>query len=261
MPVKPDLLESSSGGSGNSSSNLASVHPRTKSNCRKEKRLPKDRIWTMIPGWHTWSRYYRDPHLQECLLRHHDRRHSEEARAKLIGKRIHVWGLVALPLPQNLQICWLGDIRAIRRPQADYSAKDDELRKIPYKSTIHLHRGLSTRSLLYCRSWTGNCTEAVHTRAEGRQTFPVPWEAYNLSSSMGGVYNLFRQQCQRSRSIYRYKEIEEGESSNSLTTWAKCKVLNFLVRNAETNFGRQGLSHHYVPVYAGRMRCKSCQRK
>ena len=32
------------------------------------------------------------------------------------------------------------------------------------------------------------------------------------------------------------------------TTWAKCKVLNLLVRNAETNFGRQSLSHHYVPV-------------
>ena len=57
----------------------------------------------------------RDSHLQECLLRHHDGRHSEEARAKLIGKRIHVWGLVALPLPQTLQFWKLGDIRAIRR--------------------------------------------------------------------------------------------------------------------------------------------------
>ena len=76
-----------------------------------------------------------DSHLQECLLRHHKRRHSEEARAtywdiilpvlrtvectripKLIGKRIHVWGLIALLLPQKLQICKLGNIRAIRRP-------------------------------------------------------------------------------------------------------------------------------------------------
>ena len=32
------------------------------------------------------------------------------------GKRIHVKGLVALPLPQKLQICKLGDFRAIRRP-------------------------------------------------------------------------------------------------------------------------------------------------
>ena len=72
---------------------------------------------------------------------------------------------------------------------------------------------------------------------------------------------MFRQQCQRSRSIYRYKEIEEGESSNSLTTWAKCKVLNSLVRNAETNFGRQSLSHHHVPVSTRRMRCESCQQR
>ena len=35
----------------------------------------------------------RDSHLQVCLLRHHDRRHSEEARAKWIEKRIHVWGV------------------------------------------------------------------------------------------------------------------------------------------------------------------------
>ena len=42
-------------------------------------------------------------------------------------------------------------------------------------------------------------------------------------------YNLSRQQCQHSRSNYRYKEIEEGESSNSVTTSAKCKVLNLLV--------------------------------
>ena len=104
--------------------------------------------------------------------------------------------------------------------------------KNPYNSTIHLFRGLSTRSLLYCRSWTGNSTGGVHTRTEGRQTFPPQ------------VYNLFRQQCQRSRSNYRYKEIEEGESSNSLTTWAKCDVLKLLVRNAETNFGRQSPSHH-----------------
>ena len=46
-----------------------------------------------------------------------------------IGRRIHVWGLVALPLPQKLQIFKLGDIRAIRRPQADCSTKNVELRK------------------------------------------------------------------------------------------------------------------------------------
>ena len=104
--------------------------------------------------------------------------------------------------------------------------------KIPYKSTINLYRGSSTRSLLYC--WNGGCKHSYRRKT-------------NISSTME-VYNLSRQQCQRSRSNYRYKEIEEGESSNSLTTWAKFKGLNFLVHNAETNFGRQSLSHHYAPV-------------
>ena len=48
-------------------------------------------------------------------------------------------------------------------------------------------------------------------------------------------------QCQRSRSNYRHKEIEEGESQNSLKHWTECSVLNSLVRNARTNFGRQHL--------------------
>ena len=59
--------------------------------------------------------------------------------------------------------------------------------KIPYKSTIHLYRGSNTISLLYCRRWTGNCTEGARTRTEGRQTIPRPWRVYNLSSVMGRV--------------------------------------------------------------------------
>ena len=110
--------------------------------------------------------------------------------------------------------------------------------KILHRSKIHLHRGSSTRSLLYYRSWIGirrekKRKEGVHTLAqEGSQA---------LSSQL---LTMFRQRCQCSTSNNRYKEIEEGESSTSLTTWARCKVLNSLVRNAETNFGKQSLSHH-----------------
>ena len=76
------------------------------------------------------------------------------------------------------------------------------------------------------------------------------------------VYNLSRQQCQWSRSLYRYKEIEEGESSNSLKTWAKRKGLNLLVRSADTIFGRQkSKPSSCTSLYAGRMRCKNGQRK
>ena len=67
---------------------------------------------------------------------------------------------------------------------------------IPYKSTIHLFRGSSTISLLYCRSWTGNCTGSVQKEDKlffyhgGCTIYPLPWRVYSLS----------RQQCQRSRS-------------------------------------------------------------
>ena len=74
--------------------------------------------------------------------------------------------------------------------------------KILYKSTINLYRGSITRSLLFCRSWTGSKRKeaeevvrgSVHTPKKGRQTFPQQQEVYNLS----------RQQCQRSRSNYIY---------------------------------------------------------
>ena len=47
-----------------------SVHPRQSSTTEKKRTLREDRIWTML-----------DLHLQKCLLRHHDRRRSKEARA------------------------------------------------------------------------------------------------------------------------------------------------------------------------------------
>ena len=147
----------------------------------------------------------------------HDRRHSEEARAKIIGKRIHVWGLVALLSPQKLQICKLGDISAIRILLA-YSTKNDELRKDSsqeYKSS-------------------------------------VPWIEYEIITLLQKehkhfLYNGWCTIC-FDNNASEAEVIEEGEPSNSLTTWARCKVLNLPVRNAETNFGRQSPSHHYVPV-------------
>ena len=139
---------------------------------------------------------------------------------------------VSLPEPQKLQIWKLGDIRAIRRPWANYFTKNSlQL----YNSSIPCieHEIITPLKKLDWKLY-GRCTHSYRRNT----TLPLQWEVYNLS----------RQQCQRSRSNCRYKEIEEGESSNSLTTKAKCKILNFLVRNAETNFGRQSLSHHYVPV-------------
>ena len=105
--------------------------------------------------------------------------------------------------------------------------------------------------MLYCRSWTrckkkrserccsGGCTQDKHFLYHGGcKIWPL------------GVYSLSRQRCQRSRSNCRYRELEEGESLNSMTTWAKRKRLNLLVHNTETNFGTQ----------CPRL-CESCQRR
>ena len=96
--------------------------------------------------------------------------------------------------------------------------------------------GSSTRSIFHGKSRIGACTT----------------KSYNL---------LHQQRCRRSRRIYRSQEAEEGEFDNSLKTCTKCRVLNSIVRDARTNFGRQRLRHHYVPVFAERMRRESCQRK
>ena len=45
----------------------------------------------------------------------------------------------------------------------------------------------------------------VHTRTEGRQTFPLRRQ----------VYNVFRQHASEAEVIFRYKEIGEGQLSNS----------------------------------------------
>ena len=164
-----------SSGSNGGGVNPISAHPRTKSNNRKDERLRKNRIWIMITGWHTWKRHY------SKRLRQHDKGTAKK-REQRNGRENS--RLVALHLPQKLQICELDDTRAIRTPQADYSTKNDEPHKNFYTSTIHLYRGWSTMSLLYCTSWTRSkkkrsewsCTGDVHTRTKGRQTFPPPWE-------------------------------------------------------------------------------------
>ena len=81
---------------------------------------------------------------------------------KSIGRRIHVKGLVALVFTSEASKTKykinededgeLSDLRAIQTQSGEIIVP----LKIPYKSTIHLLRGSSTRSLLYCRSWTGS---------------------------------------------------------------------------------------------------------
>ena len=124
--------KSSSGGS----SIPMSIHPRTKSNYRKGKNPSRRQIRTTIPGWQTCrnipSRFSSSSMSTSTpWLTSQWRSESNDLRCytssiekgrvykipKLIGKRINVWGLAALPSPQKLQICNLVDIRAILRTQ------------------------------------------------------------------------------------------------------------------------------------------------
>ena len=162
---------------------------------------------------------------------------------------------------QNPQINWKENSR-VKIGRAIFVQSEDHKRIIPPRMMNYAKKILTRVQFIYTVDWARDhyfiaeagleIVRKVYTIVQkGRPTFPLQWR----------VYNLFRQQCQRSRSYYRYKEIEDGESSNSLTTWAKCKGLNLLVRNTETNFGRQSLSHQNEPVSTSRMRCKSCQRR
>ena len=248
----PASSKSSSGGSGNP----VSIHPRTKS----IDIFRDDRIWTTIPG------------CQTC------RKHSFET---LIFKHVY------LDTMMNVK-----EKRWEQRTGMSYFQYWEENSKINWKENSHVRIG--------CVAFTAEASKqgsksvklkmenwAIFVRSEDIQVrylfhqdwwitwwfltkgknSSTPWIEHEINTLLQKLdwwqklLILFQQRCQRSRRSYRCKETEEGEVSNSLKTWAKCRVLNSLVRNARTNFGRQRLSHHYVPVYAERMRRKSCQRK
>ena len=119
--------------------------------------------------------FLRDSHLQGGLLRHHDRRDSEEARATSWDVILPVLRKEECTKSPNLLerefTCEDWSHCLYRRSfksvtSAIFVQSEDHKRiipprmmndaKIPYKSTIHPHRGSSTRSLICYRSWTGS---------------------------------------------------------------------------------------------------------
>ena len=136
----------------------------------------------------------RDSHLQVCLLRHRDRRHSEAARTTYWAVLLPVWRTEKCTKSQNYlereftckhwsHCLYRRSFKSVK--WAIFVQSEDHKRiipprmmnyaKIPCKSTIHLYRGSSTRSLLCCRS-ERRCWGDVHTRTGGRQTFLPQWE-------------------------------------------------------------------------------------
>ena len=206
-------------GSSGGSSNPMSTHASTKSYYRNRKSLREVRIWAAILGCQTCRKHsfetlifkyvYFDTMMNvkkkrreqrtgmsyfQCWEQNSKINRKENSRMRIdcivftvkaskqslksVKMKMENWAIFVRS--EDIQVRWFF--------HQDWGIK----RKIPHKGTIHLHRGSSTRSILFCRS----------------------------------------------RRSYRFKEIEEGELSNSLKTWAKRGVLNSLVCNARTNFGR-----------------------
>ena len=147
---------SSSGGS-----NPMSVHPRTKSNYRKE-----DRTWTMIPGWHTWRRHFSKRSFSSTSASTSWKKAQWRSERKVLGgyttsiedkgvykitsltgKRIHVWGL-------GLHCLYCGSFKSVN--WAIFVQSEVHKRIIPprmmnyakihYKSKIHEEDGKCTIS-------------------------------------------------------------------------------------------------------------------
>ena len=245
----------------------------------KKRILREDRIWTLIPGRQTWRRHYSrfSPSSMSTSTpwyTSHWRSESdvlgcctssiENGRVykipKLIGKKIHVWGLVALLLPQKLQICKLGDIRAIRRPEADYSTKNDELRKDSSQeynsSTPWIEHEIIT--LLEKLDWGQKRKELkegvrdVHTRTEGRQTFSPQWSGVQfVSTTMPAKQKKLQIQRNRGRWII-----------NFIDDLSKMQSTEFTCPQRRNEFWQtQSKPSLRTSLYAGRMCCKSGQRK
>ena len=129
------------------------VNTSEKVKLQKRKRILRaDKIRTTIPGWRTSRKHsfeillfkyvYSDTMIDVTVKQWEQRvvmlyfqywKRRSVQNPKIIGKRIHVWGLVALPLPQKLQICKFGVFSCNPKTICGLNYT-----KIPYKSTIHL---------------------------------------------------------------------------------------------------------------------------
>ena len=122
----------------------------------KDKRFRKDRISIMITGWHTWKRHY------SKRLRHHDKGTAKE-REQRNGRENSRLKMVALHLPQELQICELGDTHV---------QSEDHTRMIPPRMMNHAN-------FLW---WT---TQKFFTRVQF--IYIVDWARYHYSFAQAGL--------------------------------------------------------------------------
>ena len=292
----PGLLESSSGGSSNSTSNPFRLHPRKKSIFQK-KSIERTQFGTTISGWQMWRRRHSIDTLTMVNPRGRVCTHSFDK--KVLGRCHTNWEESYLQYGEEdwkeflckdwlhcfhrrrfktrIEICKNADkevsgIRLIRRHSAETI--------IPSRLTNYVmfhHKGSDTHGRV-ChtkkkwhtkREYTLSlCRRRIHVlccRMWVKHEINIPLQKLNWLQKEKNVMNkimqnlLHQQRCRQSRSNYRSKETEGGDLSNAFCSDSYWRVLNSLVRYARTNFDRQRLRHHHVPVYAERMRRKSCQ--
>ena len=151
-----------------------------------------------------------------------------------------------MTLPQKLQICknW-----AIFVKSEDHKRIIPQIKmnyaNIPYDSTLHLYRGSSTRPSSIAEAGL----EIV------RKAYTLVQRKINISYAMVSV------QFVSTTMPAKQKQSRKVNHQISLTTSTQWKGLNLLVRKAETIFGSQSLSHHYVPVSTLEECVESCQRR
>ena len=80
-------------------------------------------------------------------------------------------------------------------------------------------------------------TEGVHTRTEGKQSFPLQWR--------GRCAICLDNNASEAEVITDTKKSRKVNHKKSLKHWTECSVLNSIVRVARTNFGRQHLRIMY----------------
>ena len=187
----------SSSGSRQRRQQQSHVNTSEKVKLQKRKRILRaDKIRTTIPGWRTSRKHsfeillfkyvYSDTMIDVTVKQWEQRvvmlyfqywKRRSVQNPKIIGKRIHVWGLVALPLPQKLQICKFGVFRAIRRPYADWITQRF-LTRVQFIYPVDWardHYSITEAGLGSKRKERKEDVGDVHTRTEGRQTFPLQW--------------------------------------------------------------------------------------
>ena len=162
--------------------------------------LREDRIWTIIPGWQTWRRYYlkrsssskststpwwkwKEKKWENIKIPHFQYWEWEVYKIpKIIGKRIHVWGLIS-PIAFTADASNLWNWRYSRNPKTISGLFHKEwwltqrfLTKVEFVYTVHRARDHYCIEEAARKVYTLVQKEDKHFLYHGGCTiYPLPW--------------------------------------------------------------------------------------